>query len=302
MIRVPTVLILGAGSSMPYDFPSGHKLLTEVCRLIQGNNAYTQALQERGFGPDRVEAFRLALCRSGRASVDQFLEQRTEFIDVGKTAIAAILIPYENDEVLMNPGRTGNWYQYLWSQIGVSWEAFGSNRLKIITYNYDRSLEWYLFNSLKNSFGKSDAECVKKLQEIPIVHVHGELGDLSIPNVNPGRPYNQSLRPDLVANAAKGIRIIHEDIHKYPEFHDAKQYLSDARLICFLGFGFHSLNLQRLEISKLRPNRLIFGTIRGLKGAELTQLSEDIGGGLNTAADAEIVDFLRDQAIFLRKD
>jgi len=284
---------------MPYDFPSGHGLLTRVCgTLLTDKGQPKDVLSACGFDPDHIDSFRFSLCRSGRGSVDAFLEQRQEFIEVGKAAIAATLIPYEDDIGLMLPGRANNWYQYLWSQIGASWESFGSNRLSIITYNYDRSLEWYLFNCLKNSFGKPDADCVEKLRQIPILHVHGLLGELLIPNITGGRAYENKLDARRVGVAARGIRIVHEKVEDDPVFREAKQRLVDAKVICFLGFGYHSLNLERLGISQLRSDRTVCGTVQGLKQAELLQLSKDIGYPLDFADDAEILDYLRSRSVF----
>jgi hypothetical protein len=151
---------------------------------------------------------------------------------------------------------------------------------------------------LKHSFNRSDTDCSEKLFEIPILHVHGLLGELSIPGVTAGRPYDSHLDAASVRLAARGIRIVHENIEEYPIFHDAKQRLLDAKVICFLGFGYHSLNLQRLEISRLRSNRTVCGTILGLKHAEVLQLNKDIGHSLDILCDVDILDFLRQTAIF----
>ena len=37
MITKPTVLILGAGASVDYDFPPGRKLLLDICRALYRN-------------------------------------------------------------------------------------------------------------------------------------------------------------------------------------------------------------------------------------------------------------------------
>ena len=36
MIKTKTVLVLGAGASMPYGLPSGHQLLESLCELQGG--------------------------------------------------------------------------------------------------------------------------------------------------------------------------------------------------------------------------------------------------------------------------
>ena len=46
-------------------------------------------------------------------------------------------------------------YQYLSVKLNSSFEEFGENKLSIITFNYDCSLEHYLLNSLINSHEKT---------------------------------------------------------------------------------------------------------------------------------------------------
>ena len=68
-------------------------------------------------------------------------------------------------------------YEYLSVKLNSSFEEFGENKLSIITFNYDCSLEHYLLNSLINSHEKTRDECAKALTQIPIVHVYCQLGE-----------------------------------------------------------------------------------------------------------------------------
>ena len=94
MIKRKTVLILGAGASMHLAFPSGRQLVTKVIDgLRQENYQLFQILRACGFPAPDITGFRDALERSGRSSVDVFLEHRPEFLPLGKTAIAGLLMP-----------------------------------------------------------------------------------------------------------------------------------------------------------------------------------------------------------------
>ena len=55
------------------------------------------------------------------------------------------------------------WYVYLFNQLGARKDDFNKNRISIITYNYDRSLEYFLFVALKFSYGISMAEALQNL-------------------------------------------------------------------------------------------------------------------------------------------
>ncbi|MDD5326272.1 MAG: hypothetical protein PHY02_00475 [Phycisphaerae bacterium] len=252
MIKVPTVLILGAGASIPYGFPSGKKLVEKICNMLEddSNNIYRLFLM-LGFSERIVRNFRETLAHSGQSSVDAFLEHRKDFVDVGKVAIATALLPFEKTKKLFDLGMDENWYQYLFSILNTSFQEFGENDLSIITFNYDRSVEHYLFTSLRNTHGKSDKECAEKLNLIPIIHVHGKLGDLEWkPEHRWPVQYDLSdpLDADMVGRASKSIKIIYEDIAEDNEFKQARQLLTKAARIYILGFGFNMTNLKRLGL------------------------------------------------------
>ena len=98
-----------------------------------------------------------AILKSGQPSVDPFLQRRSEFLGVGKVAIAFCPDAFSREEKLYHPDphRGGDWYEYLSVKLNSSFEEFGENKLSIITFNYDCSLEHYLLNSLINSHEKT---------------------------------------------------------------------------------------------------------------------------------------------------
>src|SRR5262245_57393358 len=100
MIRRRTAIVLGAGASHDYGFPLGRSLLKLVCDHLQSSFQSTKVLAEIGFPIEDQKRFAEALEWSGLPSVDAFLERRTEFMDIGKAAIAAELIPCENPSTL----------------------------------------------------------------------------------------------------------------------------------------------------------------------------------------------------------
>ena len=53
-----------------------------------------------------------------------------------------------------------------------------------ITFNYDRSLEFFLLTTLKNRYQKTEQECAAKLKNIPIVHLYGKLALLPWEKIN----------------------------------------------------------------------------------------------------------------------
>ena len=142
MIAQQTVLILGAGASHPYCFPTAAMLKTQICQEFRNENAEPSGVlgDSSGHSPGEFVKLENALARSGQQSVDAFLEHRTEFIEVGKLAIAYCLIPFETAHNLFQDdsncgGRGGDWYQYLFGRLNAPFEEFSQNKLSVITFN-----------------------------------------------------------------------------------------------------------------------------------------------------------------------
>jgi hypothetical protein len=245
MITQKIVLVLGAGASMPFGFPSGADLKTEItARLIHTDRLHS-LLIEGGFESSHTEDFRTALLKSGKRSVDAFLEHRAEFLEVGKAASACALLPREREDYLFR--SQASWYDYFFNKLNARFEDFDRNSVSVLTFNYDRSLEHYLFTALKNAYGKTSEECVEALRSIPIVHLYGQLGELPpLASDGLGISYGSPVTVENLRRAASGIKIIHEAVTDEEPFKQAHALLGSATRVCFLGFGYAQTNLQRL--------------------------------------------------------
>jgi hypothetical protein len=180
-----------------------------------------------GFGERQIIRFRDEFYYSGKSSVDAFLEHRPDFLDVGKAAIATILIPLESPENLFSFEK--NWLRYVFANLNAKVDEFKGNKLSIITYNYDRTVEHFFFTALKHTYRKNDNDCIKMMEHVPIVHLHGRLGYLPWQN-DRSRSYSTELDPREVKLAAESIKIIHEDITdgRDEDFKKAKELLKLA--------------------------------------------------------------------------
>jgi hypothetical protein len=171
---------------------------------------------------------------------------------VGKTAIAASLIPYEDESKLF--GGPDNWYEYLFRHLGPSKDDILRSKLSIVTFNYDRSIDHFLFTAFKGSFNLGTDETRKILTEtLPIVHVHGKLGPLPFEDDGQGngrsyRPSDPSNETALAVAASNAIMIVHEGTKEDPEFARARQIIQNAELVCFIGFGYLKENIERLQV------------------------------------------------------
>lgn len=147
------------------------------------------------FSIEDIKKFTKDLWDSKAASIDDFLYHRKEFAIIGKLCILFVLSKYEDANRFFPKNPFGSssgkwdypnwgWYHYLWNQLqdGTegSLENLKKNRLCIITFNYDRSLEYFLFNAIKATYGLEGKECeiASFFDTVQILHVYGELGVL----------------------------------------------------------------------------------------------------------------------------
>jgi hypothetical protein len=285
MISIPTVLILGAGASNDYGFPCGEVLkqliLSGLGSAVQHSqfpsNADGRILHELGFTQTEIRDFVNAFNFSGTVSIDAFLEHRSDLIKLGKTAIALFLCPFEHvDELFRKVEGRQDWYRYLYDRMKTAFDDFGTNKLSVVTYNYDRSFESYLFTALQNGFGRSEREVASVLEKIPVVHLHGQLGTPPWQGLADSRPYEPHKTSPEIKLASDGIRIIHEpDLAGDPSFTRAEQLIEAAQRVIFLGFGYDQTNLKRI-VKFFKPGQELLGTFFGLSQIECNTIKAQI--------------------------
>jgi hypothetical protein len=250
MIKRRTTLVLGAGASAAFKYPSGAGLRRQIIELHDKKVASVA-----GFSEDLVDLkeFSRAFKRSQMASIDAFLARRPEFSEVGKRAIAAALLSIEDEGLLYNTDDDDNWYPYLFQELAAAtWNELDFSKLAIVTFNYDRSLEHYLFGALTNSYGKSDEEVLEKLSELKVIHIYGSLGGV-LPGMPDYIPYGNPPDRSAIEKAAKAIRVIPEGRADDAALGDARNSLYMAEAICFLGFGYDETNLMLLKAGETCP-------------------------------------------------
>ena len=273
MITKNTVLVLGAGASVPYGYPAGLGLWQEITEWTGGaGQSISRALRDANDGDEEISRFHDALFQSGDMSVDAFLGTRTAFEKIGKRAIAAALLGHESVGTLFSesPPNQGRWYKHLYREmVGPALGDFGKNKIAFITFNYDRSLEQFLYVSLKNKYGGDQEKCREALEGIRIVHVHGRLALLPWESKE-GFEYDGTVTPDKIRQSADSIKIIPEVADDAESFSDAHDLLKTAERVYFIGFGYEEANIRRLGLGHLPREgvRALAGTSHGLTEKE----------------------------------
>ena len=305
MITDDTVLILGAGASHPFGFPLGTKLVDDIVEFIQSPyDFHLLALVKEitSTTDDTLNKFLSALNYSGKKSIDSFLENRVEFMELGKALIACVLCRHEVGTNIFTSRSDSNWYYYLFEKMGNTQQEIGESfsNLSIITFNYDRSLEYFFYHALKNSFGLDSDECRSMISRLNIIHFYGQLGALK--EIEPtGRNFKNKLGKAGLVKCIEGINLIRDGQNQQSSDESLDEYLSEAKRIFFLGFGYDGINLKRLRIHKyITPNAPNFsGSAYKLTKHECINIVEGLLGlprqnylHLDNI-DGEILDFLR---------
>jgi hypothetical protein len=275
MIPKKTVFVLGAGAHCPYGFPDGGKLIRDMVDTLPSaeanENGFVKCAWQLGgqvHGGLRrgLVELRKALEFSGHQSIDSFLRTHRDnslFVDVGRWLIAWLLLPHEFrfrfSRLEGKPGRTDDqdWMSYLFSRmlkgcINSPEEFLEKNNVGFATFNYDRTLEYFLTWKLYNSFPHlTMTDAWGLAQRIPIVHVYGSLGPF-----DPTQTQRLgSLHSSIVAARSGSVRLMYDErTNETTLEQQLKNLFADAHKVVFLGFGFDPDNIHALKLKELLKN------------------------------------------------
>ncbi len=258
MFKEPTVLVLGAGASVPYGYPTGAELIEKVKSLGSDYNRFdiAQALKE-----------------TPPLSIDNFLSINPSLASDGKFLIARVLLGM-NTTGNSIPRNENDWYSILHHALSapsvadVQGVVDNAKNLTIISFNYENSLEYHLFSRLLKTERFKDSAC-EIMNNIKIIHVYGSLfsipedfqeyknnqvlrahflesGFFPISDKNHFLPYEDERYLDRFANTvSSNIKTIHDDRSRNQ---DAVDKLKAASKIYILGYGFDHTNNERIGL------------------------------------------------------
>lgn len=272
MITKRLCLVLGAGASSPYGFPTGGELLSFANK--PDDDWWPIAEQLFRATPTFHQEFLQERIASGAESLDEFVGRQTRFKEYAKALIAFRIGECESRSRIL--GATGSSIDWMTTFIrllveGVQLEELGKTELSVVTFNFDRCFEETLLLRLSAIFreaGETDLEARTRVARAltswrwPIVHVHGSLGPLNELSGG-GRPYEPTLDPKQVLLAAQRLVLLDDAQGDSQEFQRARQLIRDASFVFFLGFGFHRLNCKRVLPRPWGTSQpIVYGTVQ----------------------------------------
>jgi hypothetical protein len=287
MFNKHTVFIVGAGASAECGLPSGANLKKKIA---EGLNFYFDANQIRTGDAAILENLRRRFSevnphlKAGRElsatmatfpSIDEALHwwrARQDIVELGKFAIAHYILDAEHHSPLARKHGTvdvqtasGTWLATFMSIALSALERDEANKafenITIINFNYDRTIEHYLYWAMQQQAGVSSetaAECVARLN---VIRPYGSIGKLEWQDRSSGIPFGgNDIRFD--ANTAAGnIRTFTEQVDEATIYHPINDALDRAHLLIFLGFGFHQQNMHLLRVFTSNTLRPLVGAV-----------------------------------------
>jgi len=276
---------------MPYGFPSGAQLKDWICKATEDEDWIGRELRDKlGIDHQEIKDFARTLRHSHINSIDAFLFRRPEFNGIGKFAIAAHICRLEITDRLDSTADNEHWYRLLWNKMvanaGNAKDVI-RNQVRFVSFNYDRSLERFLFGAAKHTYGLSDEEAYIVSRSFGIIHVYGQVGVFHyVGDQGDARLYNEQVTAKALRIAADGIRLIPEERGDNSQFKLARNWLDWAEKVCFLGFGFDPTNCDNLglcsvldwNVDKKKPLPRIFASTFHFTAEEIEQARKQACG------------------------
>jgi|CXWL01.1.fsa_nt_gi hypothetical protein len=265
MIKKNTVFVLGAGASCDFGYPTGEQLKQKVIEILL--NSRIKKVFEEGYGirpgmSELIGSFVQDLKKDQSSTIDRFLlKNPPDYKNFGRAAIAQAIMECEEESLLFRLDK--NWYYEIYKIIDSSHPnllKLNQNKLKIVTFNYDRSLEHYLYRKFIGDYGaQRENEIIQQLNQIPIIHIHGKVNSLPWQEGQRRRYQKGGFIPEIF-DLAKDIKLPGDNPNDVDR---AKVIIQDAEKIYFIGFGYDEQNLQQLDLNLFTPDKHIFGTCLG---------------------------------------
>jgi len=184
-----------------------------------------------------------------------------KIVNIGKFAISHIILKYYNQNKIKN-----NWYRYILDQILRGCQGEGDNRkkikenkLNIITFNYDASLDNFLYERLSNlsyfdydedgetkNYAKEYLEDFLNDENPNIYHIYGKIS------------HKNHEKADIhqILNESNNIKVIDED-RKIDKIDKIRDLLVEAKKVYIIGYGFDDTNNGLLELNKLFSSNFV---------------------------------------------
>lgn len=340
MIRSKTCLVVGAGASSEIYIPEPDEMLGKIAQGFDfarlGTDLHTHDIQvlakhftkaaaRLGTDEEKLRGAAQAIRTSARIanSIDAILEQRGDDPLVqaaGKIATVHYTLQAEANSPLAREPRSPaelplrgeeNWLFQLGRLVtsGVPRTKADQcfDKLSVVSFNHDRSIQHYLPFIVAMAFGMKLTEARQLVDEkLNVIHTYGHAGRL---------PWQAGEGPeaDWGSEEPANIHAIAMGLSTYSQRQEDRSFLTQlqsavgsAKRLAFLGFGFEPQNVELLLANDLNQEPDIFVATIGMsepwKAAVRRMLKRRAGiddDNLISVLETRSFQFMRDYALFL---
>jgi hypothetical protein len=307
MLRVKTVLVIGAGASLEAGLPLGATLAAKISsklnfkyssgRLVEGDGEFASALNQCAKSQDELHRV-FAACRRIHdgvkiaRSIDNYIDSHRDDADVafcGKLAIVDSILESERKSKLWlgdNPAKL----HFDMQKLGETWyfeladilcEGKSKNdltnifeNLNVISFNYDRCLQQALMLYLISRYHVSSQEGLDIVAKLNVFYPYGSIGDFPPVSHVSGLPFGVELDKRLLIDYAKRIRTYTEQNSDESFGKEIRAAFDQAKVAIFLGCAYHPQNVSLLSEQGSAHDKKIFGTAIGISKDGVTRIVE----------------------------
>lgn len=312
MIKNSTVFVLGAGASWHYGYPTGDELVKHVIMMAERLSAYCEQrincgqvvqlvpkyIEQRIDSTEGIagatvgwrmvwEECQLPIMRLHAVQpllIDHFLAWNESLRPIGRLLIAAAILECEAAKGYRTPWP---WHRFIVHKLvyGCSQsDDLFKNDVHFITFNYDASLEYHLYEALTSLDIIEEADAQRFLTRDRIIHAYGCVhrdipsdGDFVDATVarGLGTPFDvplnfardfepRQLFLDRCQFAAENLKTIdpHDKDEDEASLALAREWIEKASVIYILGYGFDANNNRRIGLPSVRnvANKVVMFT------------------------------------------
>jgi hypothetical protein len=301
LYQAKTVFVLGAGASAEAEFPVGTGLLQEIIKMVdlrgefgrldRGDQVFFEAIKllEKTSTLTLKESVRagreLATAAREHPSIDYTINALEDdaIALIGKMAISRAILQFEkNSSKFRRPagpdsldvGRfQGTWFDAFKRLAAEEVRRSELDRLfehvKVINFNYDRSLEEYLPHAIAATYNVPLETARSACSALQTFRPYGQVGRLpwqkgDLPVIDFG--YNGW---EQLLQVGEGIKTFTEQMADGSELAAMQSAVAESDRIVFLGFAFHEQNVA-LVAQPISKRCQVLATVHGMSDDELS--------------------------------
>lgn len=274
MLKTPTTFVIGAGASCDFGFPTGDGLQAALVKALAltsdnfefRNEQINRSIEQKSNSTNWSEqksryanaAKQIIKGMPTAASIDNFIHTHREnryIVDLAKLAIAYCISDAEERSPLYRKNSLihqtyplsrdefrNSWYapfiKILTSGTNIEEPLSFVQNVRFVVFNYDRVLELILLLTLESYYALDRDSALEYLSKIEIVHPYGSLGTFG----HGGQLIPFGSKQHDLWSVASSIRTFTESVDD-DVARLAKHFVSEARRLVFLGFGFLEQNI-----------------------------------------------------------